>query len=52
MKLQEKAKQLVKTALNKQIHREMQEWPPGCLGPLYQPKRPATPQRETGEAAK
>lgn len=50
MKMQEKARQLVKTALNRQIHKEMREWPPGCLGPLYQPKRPAAPQQPAQKA--
>ncbi len=43
--LQAKAKQLVKGIADHAIRKEMQEWPPKCVGSiLYQPRRPSLQQ--------
>lgn len=44
MNIQAKTKQLLQTAINNEIRKEMEEWPPVCVGLIYQPKRPAMPQ--------
>lgn len=41
--LSQKLDDLAKRTINKAIQKEMEEWPPTCSGPLYQPKRPPLP---------
>ena len=32
--------------------KDMQEWPPGCAGWMYQPKRPYVPEKHLQEKRK
>ena len=51
-KLSEKSEEKIAKAVKKMIEQARSEWPPLCLGLLYQPKRPqkvknsATPESE------
>ena len=43
MKIQ--VKQFAKKKIEALVKKDMQEWPPGCAGWMYQPKRPYVPEK-------
>lgn len=47
MKIQ--VKQFTKKKIEALVKKDMQEWPPGCAGWMYQPKRPYVPEKHLQE---
>lgn len=39
-------KKAIQTTINVMIRRDMEGWPPDCIGWAYQPIRPVPPQKE------
>ena len=50
MKIQ--VKQFAKKKIEALVKKDMQEWPPGCAGWMYQPKRPYVPEKHLQEKRK
>ncbi len=50
MKIQ--VKQFAKKKIEALVKKDMQEWPPGCAGWMYQPKRPCVPEKHLQEKRK
>ncbi len=50
MKIQ--VKQFAKKKIEALVKKDMQEWPPGCAGWMYQPKRPYVPEKHPQEKRK
>lgn len=50
MKIQ--VKQFAKKKIEALVKKDMQEWPPGCAGWMYQPKRPYVPEKHLQEKTK
>ena len=50
MKIQ--VKQFAKKKIEALVKKDMQEWPPGCAGWMYQPKRPYVPEKHLQEKPK
>lgn len=40
MKAKEKIKEIISKKIEKEMKKDPREWPPGCFGFTYQPKRP------------
>lgn len=42
----QKAYDRVEKIVERVVKREMDKWPPDCMGPYYQPARPVMPERK------